>query len=866
MAAVTPMMEQYLRIKEKYPDAILLFHLGDFYEMFFDDALTASRLLEITLTGRDGGPLGRVPMCGIPVHAAEGYIARLIEKGQRVAICDQIEDPKTAKGVVRRAVTRVITPGTVIEGSLLDDKANSFLAALVGSAEDGWGLAVADVSTGEVSTAFLDGPRATVTLMDELSRLAPREILIPEDLVSGLDWSALPEAPALTSRPNEWFDLSAAAEVLRAQFPREELERGAWARQPAMIRALGGLFSYLAATQLRPLAHLRRVRVYTPGRYMVLDAATRRNLELTRSLADGGRRGTLLGVLDHTQTAMGGRVLRSWIEQPLLDPELINERLAAVGELAADTLRLDALRPALSRIYDLERLAARVAYGTANARDLLAVKASLEAVAALREAAEGLTGALSRRLVEALDPCPELTALLGRALADEPPVTLREGGLIREGYDPEVDRLRRLGREGKDWLLALEAEERERTGIRSLKVGYNRVFGYYIEVTKANLHLVPADYQRRQTLANAERFVTPALKEYEEQIVHARERLVDREYRLFLEIRERVLAEVPRLQCLAAAVAELDALYSLAVAAVRNGYTAPRVTAGGRIFIREGRHPVVEQALGPGAFVPNDTLLDDDEQRMLIITGPNMAGKSTYMRQVALIVLMAQIGSFVPAAEAEIGVVDRIFTRIGASDDLAGGASTFMVEMRECRTIVEQATPRSLVIMDEVGRGTATFDGMSLARALLEYLHERVGAKTLFSTHYHELTALEDSLPGVVNYTTRVAEDGRNIVFLRKVVPGRANRSYGLHVARLAGLPEEVIVRAERILATLEREQWSSGVKEAGPGARVTQLQMFIPDGGQVVLEELRRLNLDEMTPLQALNRLDELQRKLKEK
>ncbi|MDI6709104.1 MAG: DNA mismatch repair protein MutS [Bacillota bacterium] len=860
------MMEQYLRIKEEHPDAILLFHLGDFYEMFFDDALLASRLLEITLTGRDGGPLGRVPMCGIPVHAAEGYIARLIEKGQRVAVCDQVEDPKTAKGVVRRAVTRVITPGTVIEGNLLDEKTNSFLAALVGGGEEGWGLAVADVSTGEVNTAFLDGPRAEATLIDELSRLAPREILVPDELASRLDWSALPGPPALTVRPGESFALPAVAEVLRAQFPREELERAAWARQPAMIRALGGLFAYLAATQLRPLAHLRRVRVYTPGRYMVLDAATRRNLELTRSLVDGGRRGTLLGVLDYTETAMGGRLLRGWIEQPLLDPELINERLQAVGELAADTLRLDALRPALSRIYDLERLAARVAYGTANARDMLALKASLEAVAALREAAGGLSSALALRLVEALDPCPELTGLLGRALADEPPVTIREGGLIREGYDAEVDRLRRLGREGKDWLLALEAEERERTGIRSLKVGYNRVFGYYIEVTKSNLHLVPPEYQRRQTLANAERFVTPALKEYEEQIVHARERLVECEYRLFVEIRERVLAEVPRLQRLGTTVARLDALYALAVAAVRHGYTAPRVTAGGRIFIREGRHPVVEQALGPGAFVPNDALLDDDGQRMLIITGPNMAGKSTYMRQVVLIVLMAQMGSFVPAAEAEIGVVDRIFTRIGASDDLAGGASTFMVEMRECRTIVEQATPHSLVIMDEVGRGTATFDGMSLARALLEYIHERVGAKTLFSTHYHELTALEDSLQGVMNYTTRVAEDGQNVIFLRKVVPGRANRSYGLHVARLAGLPEEVIGRAAVILATLEREQWSSGVKEAGPGARVTQLQMFIPEGEQVVLEELRRLKVDELTPLQALNRLDELQRKLKEK
>lgn len=866
MAALTPMMEQYLRIKDEYPEAILLFHLGDFYEMFFDDALLASRVLEITLTGRDGGALGRVPMCGIPVHAAESYIARLVQNGHRVAVCDQVEDPKAAKGVVRRAVTRVVTPGTVIEGSLLPEKANSFLVCLVtGEDEREWGLAAADVSTGEVSTTVLTGERALVNLLDELARLAPREILLAEHLVARIDLSVLPRPPALTLRPQEWFALQAATAALRKQFAQSELEGAAWARQPEIIRALGGLFAYLAATQLRPLGHLRRVRVYTPGRYMTLDAVTRRNLELTRNLADGGRRGTLLAVLDHTATAMGGRLLKSWIEQPLLSPDLINERLEAVAELAADNLRLNALEPVLSRIYDLERLAARVAYGTANARDLLALKVSLTAVGTLRETAAGLASPLGARLVAALDPSPELMELLENALADEPPVTLREGGLIRDGYDPEVDRLRRLKTEGKDWILAAENEERERTGIRSLKVGYNRVFGYYIEVTKSNLHLIPDHFQRRQTLANSERFITPALKEREEQILHAEEKLVAREYQLFLDVRDQVLAGLPQLQRLAATVAILDALYALAVAAVRGGYAAPTINDDGRIVIHEGRHPVVEQALGPGAFVPNDASLDDKEQRIMVITGPNMAGKSTYMRQVALIILMAQIGSFVPAADARIGVVDRIFTRIGASDDLAAGASTFMVEMRECRTIVEQATSRSLVLMDEVGRGTATFDGMSLARAILEYLHEWVGAKTLFSTHYHELTALADNLSGVVNYTTSVAEDGQNVIFLRKVVPGRANRSYGLHVARLAGLPETIIKRASEVLAVLEREQRSSGIKSTGPDARVAQVEMFAPAGEQVVLQELRKLDIQALTPLQALNNLDRWQRKLKD-
>ncbi len=856
--SLTPMMEQYLRAKQEHKDAILFFHLGDFYEMFFEDAEIASRVLEITLTGRDGGPLGRVPMCGVPCHAANSYIARLIEKGYKVAICEQVEDPKSAKGIVRREVTRVVTPGTVIDGQFLDDKSNNYLCALYREGNT-WALAAADISTGELSVTVLSEAQGKGMVQDELFRLTPREILVPESLASELEWQDLLFPTVITRRPDSRFTLDAAREVIERQFG-EAGDREPWARHPLAAPAVGGLITYLAETQKRPLTHIRTVRQYVTGQYMVLDAATRRNLELTNSIADGSRKGTLLSVLDHTETAMGGRLLKNWLMQPLLDPCRIAERQGAVAAIADNALLRESLRASLHKIYDLERLAARIAYGSANARDLLALKNSLSATAELKEILQQTDEPFLNRLNQALDPCADVRQLIERSINEDAPVTLRDGGLIKAGFDGEVDELRSMARDGKEWLCSFEALERERTGIRSLKVGYNRVFGYYIEVTRANLDLVPESYIRRQTLANAERFITPELKEYEDKILGAQDRLLEREYSLFLDIRERVNNEVGRLQQLAAGIACLDALNALAVAAVRYGFRAPQVDEEDRIEITAGRHPVVEQVLGAGTFVPNDTVLNT-EQRLVLITGPNMAGKSTYMRQVALIVLMAQIGSFVPAESARIGVVDRIFTRIGASDDLAGGASTFMVEMRECKTIVENATPRSLIIMDEVGRGTSTFDGMSLARALVEYIVERIGAKTLFSTHYHELTDLE-SLPGVVNYTTTVAEDGDGIIFLRKVVPGKSNRSYGLHVARLAGLPEEILQRAAAILIELENEKKAVAPVHKPP-VQVLQMELFGSPEAQSVLEQLRRANIMGMTPLEAINQIYGWQRML---
>jgi len=852
---LTPMMRQYLEIKKAYPDAILFFQMGDFFEMFFEDAQTAAPILEIALTGRDAGKLGRVPMCGVPVHAVDGYLSRLVEKGYRVAICEQVEDPGAAKGVVRRAVTRVVTPGTVVENQLLDERRNNYLA-VVGRAGQQYGLAAADVSTGDFLVTTFAGEAAWERLVEELARLAPSEVLL-----AGVSSDQDPprcfggHTPAAVTALPEWYR-EAAPEALAAHFGTDHLAVAPWARHPAAAQAAGILLVYLRETQKRVLDHLREVRVPVAGRYMDLDWSTRRNLELTTA-RDGGRRHTLLAVLDCTVTAMGGRLLRRWLERPLVDVNAIRQRLEAVGILTNDRLLREEIRDRLKGVYDVERLVGRVAYGTAHARDLLALRLSLEAMVPLRDRlgpCAGLLGQLAREV----DPPEELLELLARALPDDPPLGLREGNLIRPGYHPEVDRLREANTQAREWLAGLEARERERTGIRTLKVGYNRVFGYYIEVTKANQHLVPEDYQRRQTLVNAERYFTTELKEYENIILGARERLVDLEYRLFLELRDRVRAELPRIQKTARAVARLDALASLAETAVRDRYTAPVVDDGDRILIKGGRHPVVERVLGSGRFVPNDVRLDA-EQRLVILTGPNMAGKSTFMRQVALIVLMAQIGSFVPAEAAEIGVVDRIFTRVGAADNLAGGESTFMVEMNECRAILAQATPQSLVILDEVGRGTSTYDGMSLARALIEYIHGHVGAKTLFSTHYHELTALE-AIPGVVNYTVLVAEEGEEIVFLHRVVPGKADRSYGIQVARLAGLPAPVIARAREILVELENGRASAPPKKR---ENLVQVELFSRGEEHPVLSELGKLDILNLTPLEALVKLDELQKKL---
>lgn len=856
------MMRQYFEIKKEYPDAILFFRLGDFYEMFHEDAEKAAPILEITLTSRDRGRSGRIPMCGVPHHAAEGYLAKLVERGFKVAVCEQVEDPKTAKGVVRRAVTRVVTPGTILDGKTRDGRENNYLAALYGE-NGGYGICAADIGTGDIAVTAFTGEWAGAAMADELSRLEPNEILVPASLAETAEaFRGRPpgrETP-LTVLPDEALEDAALQGLLAEHFGARIVRNEAWAKHGLTRKAVGALVAYLRETQKRALLHLRRVRTYAPGRYMFLDARTGRNLELVRSLREGGRKGTLLSVLDRTTTSMGSRLLRVWLEKPLLSPVEINARLDAVEELYRNSFLRDDLRRRLKQVYDMDRLCSRVAYGSANARDLSALKDSLGELPALKVLLGPTESDLLAGLNRGIDPMDDMTALLGRALADDPPVAIREGGLIRDGYDPEVDRLRAVGGRAKDWLCALETEEKERTGIRSLKVGFNRVFGYYIEVSKANQHLVPEEYERRQTLANAERYVTPRLKEYENQILGAEDRLVDLEHDLFLDLREKVLVELSRIQQSARAVAELDALCSLAEAAVRNDYVRPVVDDGEVLEITGGRHPVVEAALGPGEFVPNDTDLNGTDQRLMILTGPNMAGKSTYMRQTALIVLMAQAGGFVPAEAARIGVVDRIFTRVGASDDLAGGESTFMVEMNECRVILQHATPSSLIVMDEVGRGTSTYDGMSLARALIEHIHAQVGAKTLFSTHYHELTTL-DKHPGIVNYTITVAEHGDEIVFLRRVVPGRADRSYGIQVARLAGLPGTLIERALKILAELEAERGAGA--PAGAALRTRQLELF-EAAERRVCRELARLSVPEMTPLEALNKLHALQQELR--
>jgi len=870
----TPMVEQYLKIKMQYQDAILFFRLGDFYEMFFEDAKIASRELEIALTGRDGGEAGRIPMCGVPCHSAESYIGKLIGKGYKVAVCEQVEDPQSTKGIVRREVVRVITPGTVMEGELLEDKRNNYIIAITCDClkEEKYGLAVCDVSTGLFTVTELAGPNAERELFDEIERLKPAEAVLPEKLANNKKLENY-----LKNRVRAVISKTGQEEVFTKQEALKHLKKYAQNAESLIeyevaIRAAGGLLYFLEKTQKRILKHITRITVYSSGRHMALDASTRRNLELTSSIRDGTRQGTLLWVLDHTLTAMGGRLLKTWIEQPLTDLAAIEDRLAAVDELVENTFLRKDLIELLNRIYDLERLTGRASFGTANARDLLALKNSLQVLPSIKDLLGGVKACLLKEIRKKMSTLDSLRELLEKSLEENPPAGLREGGLIKSGFHEEVDYLRSVSKNGKKWLSDLEARERSRTGIKSLKVGYNKVFGYYIEVTKPNLSLVPPEYRRKQTLANAERFITEELKEYENQILGANEKLVNLEYNLFLELREKVAAEAPDILQTARAVAQLDALVSLAEAAVRENYVRPEVNDGGKIFIRKGRHPVVEKALRTSSFVPNDTIMNDDDKRLIIITGPNMAGKSTYMRQVALIVLMAQIGSFVPAEAAEIGVCDRIFTRVGASDDLAGGESTFMVEMKECCTIVKNATSRSLIIMDEVGRGTSTYDGISIARALVEYIHSKIKARTIFSTHYHELTEL-DVLPGVENYAMAVKEKDKNIIFLYKVRPGKADRSYGIHAARLAGLPEEILSRSEEILKQLElnqpsvlnngnkgkllRDSWSVGEENY---LQLSTRNNGLPSNVKKVIEKLSALNLLKMTPLQAINTLYELQ------
>ncbi len=870
MTRVTPVRQQYLQIKRQYPDAIVFFRLGDFYETFDEDAGIAARELDIVLTSRNVAKGQRVPMAGVPYHAVEGYIARLINKGYKVAICDQVgEVPQ--RGLVHREVVRVVTPGTVVEPSLLEEKTNNYLAAMVvGEQGERVGVAYADITTGEFATTQIAGREAKALAFQELARLGPRECLLPEADGMPTENTDAPELEGVFVTPYDaWrFELGNARQCLLDHFRVASLAGFGCEGLPMAVRAAGAIVQYLGQTQKSALAQLDGLRTYSTADFMTLDAATRRNLELTQTIRGGQRTGSLLGVLDATVTSMGGRLLRQWINQPLLDINKLEERLDAVERFFDDGFLRAELIAQLKGLADVERLTNRTVSGIAGPRDLLGIRQSLEAVPALRallerEQDDTVTDHPLTRLVGFLDPCPEVVSLIAEAIADDPPATLAGGGVMRQGYSSELDGVLLAARDAKQWVADLERTERERAGISNLKVGFNKVFGYYLEVTKANLSRVPKEYIRKQTLVNAERFITPELKEYESLILNAEERIADIEARLFREVVTRVAAAATRLLTTARALARLDALTALAEVAARHNYVRPTLLESGGIEIVAGRHPVVEQMADLGEpFVPNDARLSDVEL-ILVITGPNMSGKSTFLRQTALIVLRAQIGSFVPAERAGIGLVDRIFTRIGAQDEIAAGRSTFMVEMVEAANILNHATPRSLLILDEVGRGTSTYDGISIAWAVVEFIHNhpRLQAKTLFATHYHELTQLADFMPRIRNYKVAVAEEGDRVVFLRKVVSGGADKSYGIHVAQLAGLPRSVVHRAEEILQQLEEGASRSPV-ESHRAVETRQLPLFVTT--DPVVEELQALDVHAMTPLEAITKLYELQEKAK--
>jgi DNA mismatch repair protein MutS len=867
-ASEPPMLQQYQAVKARHRDALLLFRMGDFFELFYEDAEIAARALNITLTARGRNTVHEAPMCGIPHHALDAYVARLVRLGHKVAICDQVERPGRARKLLRREVVRVITPGTLSDPQQLEARAPHHLAAVCPS-EGRTGVALVDLSTGHFRVAET-GPGAR-ELWDLLERLSVREVIHP----AGTPPPAPPEqepAVPLSPAPDWTFGREAAESALTEHLGTSSLSGFGLDPFPEGVRAAGALLAYLRDTQKSSLRHIDRLSLLDSRHWVGLDEATRRNLEIVEPLRAGRREETLLGVMDETVTAPGGRLLRDWILHPLRDPEGIEARLQAVAEMCDDGAARRRLRQALAGVHDLERLLGRAALGTATARDLLALRDSLARLPEIRERLAGAGSPLLADARDGIDPLGDLHGALAAALSDDPPAGLREGGLLRGGYDPQVDELRALRHDARSTLAALEARERARTGIASLKVRYNKVFGYYIEVSRANLERVPEDYQRRQTLTGAERFVTPELKEYEEKILNAEERLQELEYERFVELRDRVASAAPRLRATAEAIARTDVVAALAELAARRGYCRPRVDDSGVLEIKEGRHPVVEALRPNEPFVPNDARLDGEANQILILTGPNMGGKSTYLRQVALIALMAQSGSFVPAAEARLGVVDRIFCRVGASDNLAQGRSTFLVEMQETANILHNATPRSLVLLDEIGRGTSTFDGLSLAWAVVEHLHERpqVRAKTLFATHYHELTDLARMYPRVRNARMAVREWRDQVVFLRQVQEGAADRSYGIHVARLAGVPAEVVERAREILRNLESEEYTpDGMPRLGRSARragraqpALPLEPPPPDPGiEEVLRLLREIDTDRLTPLEALSLLANLAR-----
>ncbi|MGI6703283.1 MAG: DNA mismatch repair protein MutS [Clostridia bacterium] len=867
MSELTPMMQQYLQVKEEYNDCIVFYRLGDFYEMFFEDAKLASRELEITLTGRDCGLEERAPMCGVPHHSAYYYIAKLIQKGYKVAICEQVEDPSVAKGIVKREVVRVITPGTVIEQSLLDEKTNNYILTVCYD-EGVYGMAYADVSTGELATVQIKGDNVQ-NAAEEVVRIDPKEMIVNSNCIMS---TALPEIikERLNISINKYGDFAFAkrnAETsIKEHFKVAGLEGLGLSESPQCTRAVGALLHYLADTQKVDLKHINKLDIYHREQHMVLDSWTRRNLEMLETIRTKDKKGTLLWLLDRTQTAMGGRMLRKWVERPLVDCDRVQKRLDAVEELKNSLQLMDRIKECTVSMYDLERLLGRIVYGSANARDMLALKQSVDRLPKLKRILSDCKSTLLQEVHSGIDPLEDIGELIEASIHPDPPAGVREGGIIKDGYNSDIDSLRRASREGRQWIAELEKKERERTSIKSLKVGYNKVFGYYIEITKANLNQVPDDYIRKQTLANSERYVTPELKEMENTILGAHEKSILLEYKTFVDIREGVAGHLQRIKQTAHYIAVLDTLYSLAKTACDNRYTKPVVTWGDSIEIKDGRHPVVEKMMASGRFVPNDTYLDRDNDQLCIITGPNMAGKSTYMRQVALIVLMAQMGSFVPASYCKIGIVDRIFTRVGASDDLASGQSTFMVEMSEVANILNNATPSSLLILDEIGRGTSTFDGLSIAWAVIEHLADKdnIGARTLFATHYHQLTELEGKLEGVKNYCIAVKERGDDIIFLRKVIRGGADKSYGIQVAGLAGLPKGVIGRARDILAKLEETdfaRYEQVTARTGKEKGVQQLDMF-GYRYQGFIREIACTDIETITPLQALNLLNELKKK----
>ena len=878
MGKLSPMMQHYLATKEEYKDCILFYRLGDFYEMFFDDAVTVSRELELTLTGKDCGMEERAPMCGVPFHAYETYMNRLVQKGYKVAIAEQMEDPKLAKGLVKREVIKVVTPGTNTSITALEEGRNNYLMC-VAYMENSFGIAAADISTGDFYVTEVSTLR---TLNDEIAKYTPSELICNDSLsMSGIDFTDLRERLhiSITTLENRYFDDFRVGEILKEHFHISRIDGLGLGDYPSGTIASGALLMYLHETQKDSVSQLTDMKTYRTGKYMVLDSASRRNLELTETLREKNKRGSLLWVLDHTRTAMGARMLRTWITQPLIDMEEILRRQDALEEINERPIDREEMREYLGPVYDLERLISRMASKTANPRDMIAFRNSLQMLPPILEIMKGYDTILMTNLREDMDPLEDICSLITQAIVDDPPMTVREGGMIREGFNQDADMFRRASTEGKTWLLDLEAREREKTGIKNLRIKYNKVFGYYLEVTNSFKDQVPDYYIRKQTLTTAERYTTDELKKMEDTILGAEDKLNSLEYDLFCQVRDRIAADVSRIQKTAKAVAALDVLLSLALVSERGGYVRPKMNIKGIIDIKDGRHPVVEKMMPDGQFVANDVFLNNGAKRVSIITGPNMAGKSTYMRQAALLVLMAQIGCFVPASSANISICDRIFTRVGASDDLASGQSTFMVEMTEVANILRNATKNSLLILDEIGRGTSTYDGLSIAWAVIEYISNTriLGAKTLFATHYHELTELEGKIPGVNNYCIAVRENGDDIIFLRKIVKGGADKSYGIQVARLAGVPEQVLERAKELVELLTESDMAVRTEEAAASVDGSRLSVKRPDDVDMaqmtlfdtveedqIIKELTEADLSRMTPIDALNYLYQIQSKLK--